>query len=570
MKRSTQVYALLLAALAWWHGGAVAAPRIERDIPYAFAKGRGASLARQSFDLYLPDAARPPLVVFIHGGFWVESDDEYKIGARLAQTLVADGIAVALVRYRLSPGVRHPAHVRDVAAALAALKRLAGQYGYDTKRLYLIGHSAGATLATLLALDPTYLGDVGMQPGDLAGAVLVSGIYDLGPNGPMATQYAPFAKAAFGNNAAERRAASPLTHVRAGPPLLVLAAANDLSGFALDTRRFVQALRRAGHTKVSEALIPQQDHFGIIDVARTRFVRALIADFVGAGTLDPQTRELMELRQRWHDPPFSTQPFWRSPVPVQTFPVDARLRAALREIYEANAYELSAYPLARYHAIDLAAFLKTLPKHKVGVGDYLIVTNVRGERTYLRRRDIEAHRPLLVIGLDDERNLFRLNVFYRNRLEYSWMPQRPPVMARPVGAFIYFREAPPAALQPTTRAHFGLTADSFRLVATDPFAAVADLPASVQNVLTTTNACLACHSFRGAGARAGHITGAGGKLHGGFALALEDYPAAAWERFIFDQPASARLIGVRPNPVAGPAAQQLYDLVVTERASSRR
>lgn len=550
-------------------GIAAAAPRVEYDIPYAFAGGAGASLRRQSFDLYLPAVQRPPLVVFVHGGFWAESDDEYRIGPRLAQALAADGAAVALVRYRLSPAVQHPAHANDVAAALAALKRLASRYDYDFARLYLIGHSAGATIAAQLALDPRYLQGVGLKTADLAGAVLISGIYDLGPTGPMAARHEPFARAAFGTDPAARREASPLAHARPGPPLLVLAAAADFPGFAADARRFVRRLHQAGHARLRDAIIPGRDHFSIIDFAKEKLVRALIGDFLGVKPLASQNAELLRLRQRWYEPPFSTEPFWRAGVPVRSYDVAARLRAALERIYEDATFELGAYPLRRYHAIDLLAYLDRLPPERVGRGDYLTVTNVRGERLYFSRREIAPYRPVLVIGLDDERNLFRLNVFYRNRLEYSWRPDQPPIMARPAGAFIHFLDEPPPALRPGTRGGFGLTVDSFRLAQTDPFAILADLPHDVRDILVRRNACLSCHSFRGVGARTGHIEAATGKLRGGFALPLEAYPPEPWRRFVFDQAASARLIGVRPNPIEGPGAQELYELVVAERARRR-
>jgi hypothetical protein len=97
-------------------------------------------------------------------------------------------------------------------------------------------------------------------------------------------------------------------------------------------------------------------------------------------------------------------------------------------------------------------------------------------------------------------------------------------------------------------------------------ATIADAPKEAREVLIRRNACLACHRFRGVGARAGHITGADGKAPGGFALALEDYSPAVWRRFMFDQATSAKLIGVNPNTVEGPAAQALYDLVVAQRS----
>ncbi|HEX9810987.1 MAG TPA: alpha/beta hydrolase [Burkholderiales bacterium] len=547
---------------------ALAAPRVEREISYSFSPGDPALRRRQSFDLYLPKVKQPPLVVFIHGGFWVESDDTYGIGPRLAEVLAEDGAAVALVRYRLSPGVRHPTHVRDAAAALATLKRLAGIYGYDPKRVYLIGHSAGATIAAQLALDPRHLADVGMRPSDLSGVVLLSGVYDLTSTGPMDARYEQFVRAAFGIDPAVRRAASPITHAGKAAPMLVLVGGNDLPGFAVDARRFVNRLRERGNRTVEALIVPGADSFRIASLRDDELVHALIDDFVGLRRVDPQIVEALHLRQRWHAPPFSTEPFWHAGVPVRSYPVDRRLRAALIDIFGRDAYEFTAYPLERYYAIDLLAYLDSQTE-RVGRGDYLTLTNVRGEKLYYSRSAIAPYRPVLVVGLDDEHNLFRIALMYHNKLEYSWRKEVPPIMARPLGAFLYFLKEPPTALRPSTLAGSGLTAQSFRLTAVDPLATLADLPQTVRDVLERRNTCLSCHSFRGVGARSGHITAANGKLHGGFALALEEYSPAVWRQFMFDQTTSANLIGVNPNPVEGPAAQALYDSVVAERSRPR-
>ena len=577
-RRRLALAALVLLAAA---ADLRAAPRVELDIPYAF--GDRTALRRQSLDLYLPSvvapdscppatlvhpckAARPSLVVFIHGGFWKESDDRYGIGPRLAQVLAGEGAAVALVRYRLSPVVRHPIHIRDVAAALAHLKRSAPQYGYDASRLYLIGHSAGATIAASLALDPAHLKEVGMQPSDFAGVVLLSGIYDLGSSGPLAAERQRVVEPVFGAEAAVLRAASPVTQARRGPPFLVLSAADDLPGFASDARRFVRALRAAGHSQTQELIVPGQDHFGIANfAAKENVARVVVADFLKLKPMPPAMVALLKARQEWQPQKFSTEAFWKSSTAVRAYPVDARVRAAIERVYEYNAYELRAYPLKQYHALDLFAYLDALPKEQAGEGDYLIVTNARGERLFWRRQEIEAYRPVLVIGIDDERNLFRLTVFYQHRLEYSWRTERPPIMARSVGAFIHFQKEPPAALRPQTGAMYALAPDSLRRVRDDPLAALGSLPADVRAVMEYRNACLSCHTFRGVGARAGHIAAIGGKPHSGFALALESYPPEVWERFMFDQNASAKTIGVRANAVEGPVARKLFDLVVAER-----
>src|SRR5688500_5462894 len=158
----------------------VAAPTIIKNIPYD-----GASTdARRSFDLYLPPKsnAKPPLLIFVHGGFWLLTDDGYRIGPSLAANLVKDGVAVALVRYRLAPSHRHPAQAQDVAAAVAHLTKEAEKYGFDTRRIFLSGHSAGGHLASLIALDKGYLSKQKLPAVTVAGVISFSGLYDLAPS----------------------------------------------------------------------------------------------------------------------------------------------------------------------------------------------------------------------------------------------------------------------------------------------------------------------------------------------------------------------------------------------------
>ncbi|HYM48164.1 MAG TPA: alpha/beta hydrolase, partial [Burkholderiaceae bacterium] len=164
-------------------------PTVHRDLPYVSMTQKDVAARQQSLDLFLPTktgARKAPLVVFIHGGFWQDSDDRHGIGDALAQALVPRGAAVALVRYPLAPAHKFPAQPEHIARALSFLHRSADTYGYDVKRIFLMGHSAGAHLASLVALDERYLRDVGLPADALAGIVAISGIYDLRSGGSIA------------------------------------------------------------------------------------------------------------------------------------------------------------------------------------------------------------------------------------------------------------------------------------------------------------------------------------------------------------------------------------------------
>lgn len=131
----------------------------------------------QALDLHQPPTAgcEPvPLVVWVHGGGWSAGDKGNGLTAKVALWHDA-GWAVASVNYRLtdladSEGERllAPAHNEDVAAAIAWVFGHAGELGVDPARIAVLGHSAGAGIVAALAADPTYLADVGHEPGDLA------------------------------------------------------------------------------------------------------------------------------------------------------------------------------------------------------------------------------------------------------------------------------------------------------------------------------------------------------------------------------------------------------------------
>ena len=537
--------------------------RILRDISYA-ASPDPAGRSRQSLDLYLPGADKPPLVIFVHGGFWTLSDDNYRIGPSLAETLQPTGIAVGLVRYRLAPTFRHPTQARDVAAAVAYLIRQAKQYGYDPKRVFLAGHSAGAHLAALVALDPGYLAPHGLGPNALAGVIAFSGIYDLRDSTTLVRNARRAIRQAFGEDPAILASASPIKKAREdAPPFLILSAEGDIPGFQIGARRFADALRAAGHAKVTQHIIRDLDHFSIVRLDDHNRPRALVLAFL------KDALPLAKARSEWLGLPVSTAPFWRQRALIRSYPIDERFVSRLLPIYGSLRYELLEWPLKNFYAIDLLAYLKALLPEQVGRGDYLITTNLRGEKQFWDRRQIEPYKPVIVVGIDEEKNLFRFATFYRLLKQYSWKPgPTPPMMARPLGAFIHFLEEPPLELQPE-QWHCALTDDSFRLVEDDPLRVLNDLPREVQDALTFRNGCVHCHSFRGVGARSHHIVASTGGADGGFALALESYPPDVWKTFMFNQNQVAAELGVTPNHVDEDARQALYEIVARSQSHSR-
>src|SRR5213075_606449 len=129
-------------------------------------------------DVYLPkDKKLAPVFLFVHGGAWRSGDrTQYlPLGNRFAK----EGILTVVPSYRLAPKNKFPAQIEDVAAAFAWTVRHIVEFGGDTNRIYIGGHSAGGHLASLLIMNPKWLKDVGVSPDVIKGALCLSGVYDM-------------------------------------------------------------------------------------------------------------------------------------------------------------------------------------------------------------------------------------------------------------------------------------------------------------------------------------------------------------------------------------------------------
>lgn len=133
---------------------------------------------RQKLDLYTPatSVADSPIVLFVYGGSWQSGDrSDYRfVGDALAKA----GITAAIADYRVYPKVSFPGFVEDAAMAFAALRRQTG----TSRPIFVMGHSAGAQIAALLAFDPKYLAREGLDKcRDVAGLIGLAGPYDFLP-----------------------------------------------------------------------------------------------------------------------------------------------------------------------------------------------------------------------------------------------------------------------------------------------------------------------------------------------------------------------------------------------------
>ena len=293
---------VLVAALAQQEAPPVQAltePQIVRNLRYAEMDGVEAKF--HTLDLATPGGEGPhPVLVMIHGGGW-------RLGDKANRSMWKDklpyfreeGWVYITINYRLTNGEGvppHPAHVEDVAAALAWVHDHVAEYGGDPDRLFVMGHSAGAHLAALVATDARRLAKYEKPLSMLKGVVcLDTAGYDiakyLGTDLAGRTARAIYTNA-FGFEEEGWKDASPQHFVRPGagiPPMLIFHT-KERREVAHLSQAFVAALRQA---KVPAAAIYAADknHGGINACIGqegdpyTALIRRFLADPHAANTL---------------------------------------------------------------------------------------------------------------------------------------------------------------------------------------------------------------------------------------------------------------------------------------------
>lgn len=199
------------------------------DVPYCLDDVAGASggepFTSRTIDVYGPaedapagePAAARPIVLFIHGGGWRHGDKAH-VGHK-PRAFVRQGYVFASANYRLQEPVTPREQAGDIAAAVAWLHEHAAGDGGDPGRLFLVGHSAGAHLAALVATDGRLLAAHGLDPGAIRGVVLLDGAaYDVPRQMAQARlpALAEIYRRAFGDDPDAWRDSSPVEHVHPG------------------------------------------------------------------------------------------------------------------------------------------------------------------------------------------------------------------------------------------------------------------------------------------------------------------------------------------------------------------
>ena len=137
---------------------------------------------RNRLDVYTPVSSiniQKPVVVFFYGGAWESGDKSSYLF--VAEALTSRGYVVVIPDYRVYPEVIFPTYMEDAAFAVKWTFDNITKYGGDPTKLFVMGHSAGAQLAALVAYDGKYLGQLGIDNRRIRGVVSLAGPLDFLP-----------------------------------------------------------------------------------------------------------------------------------------------------------------------------------------------------------------------------------------------------------------------------------------------------------------------------------------------------------------------------------------------------
>lgn len=229
-----------------------------------------------SLDLWPGATPLPaPVVVFVHGGSWMYGG-KYAGTAGQARAFRRAGYAYATVNYRLRRHGPPETAARDIAEAVAFLRREAKGCGLDPDRIILMGHSAGAHLAALVALDETYLAAAGVPP-QVIRAVILLDAYGLDIARHVRETGDPVYARVFGPDPRGWTSMSPVSHVADGapPPPVILHLADGNPETEGQAEELAVALRAAGgvaevHEAEGESHNSLNYGFGAADDETTR------------------------------------------------------------------------------------------------------------------------------------------------------------------------------------------------------------------------------------------------------------------------------------------------------------
>ncbi|MEY4066623.1 MAG: Carboxylesterase NlhH [Pseudomonadota bacterium] len=200
-----------------------------------------------SLDVHYSESNKTkPVFIFIHGGGWISGDKGEAVNAQVSQLgafVQANGYLLVSANYRLvdieafkqnlaSPTYREQAS--DVAHVVGWVVANISKYGGNPNKIVLVGHSAGAHLAPLVAMDSRYLAQVGLTASSISKVISldvhaynIPYAIQLMTNNTTFSGQIPSLKLMFGQTSTDQLKASPANYITSNkslPEFLILSA----------------------------------------------------------------------------------------------------------------------------------------------------------------------------------------------------------------------------------------------------------------------------------------------------------------------------------------------------------
>ncbi|MBX2971131.1 MAG: alpha/beta hydrolase [Cyclobacteriaceae bacterium] len=192
------------------------------DIPYA-------KLAKEprlnALDVYMPKkGSKSPVIIWVHGGLWAFGD---KSDVGIKPTLFTEkGYIFISINHRLSPDIKHPGHMQDVAHALVWVYNNIVHYSGDPEKIFLMGYASGAQMSVMITVNQKYLDEAKGSLDMIKGVISIDGLgFDVAKIVPdNNNKVKDWCLDTFGLTEREWQEASPVTHIKPGikvPPIFL-------------------------------------------------------------------------------------------------------------------------------------------------------------------------------------------------------------------------------------------------------------------------------------------------------------------------------------------------------------
>lgn len=192
------------------------------DIPYA-------KLAKEprlnALDIYMPKkGSKSPVIIWVHGGLWAFGDKS-DVGIK-PDFFTSKGYIFVSINHRLSPDIKHPGHMQDVAHALVWVYNNIVHYSGDPEKIFLMGYASGAQMSVMITVNKKYLDEAQGSLDMIKGVISVDGLgFDVAKIIPdNNNKVKDWCLDTFGLTEKEWQEASPVTHIKPGikvPPMFV-------------------------------------------------------------------------------------------------------------------------------------------------------------------------------------------------------------------------------------------------------------------------------------------------------------------------------------------------------------